>query len=71
MPCYSPSYIHSKGDAILCSIFHKIVAEEGEVGLAKVIDSLDYDLIGLSKKQVWEWWDEHQKLDKQKMKEMK
>lgn len=66
MPCYDPEYKHSKGDAILCSIFHQ---EEKGNTLNILIDELDYDLIGLSKQQVWDWWRDHKELDKQKMKE--
>lgn len=65
MPCYQPDYIHSKGDAILCSIFHKA---ESDGNLLQIIEGLDYDLIGLSKKQVLEWWDSHKELDNQKLK---
>jgi hypothetical protein len=66
MPCYEPDYIHSKGDAILCSIFRKA---ENEGRLQEVIDSLDYELIGLSKEQVVAWWDGHKSLDAKKLKE--
>lgn len=66
MPCYNPSYKYSKGDAILCSIFHKAQAAGC---LQKLIDDLeDYDLIGLSKNQVVGWWEDHQNLDKQELK---
>ena len=68
MPCYNPTYVHSKGDAILCSIFHKA---ELEGKLQELIDGLDYDLIGLPKNKVWGWWEEHKELDKEKMKEMR
>lgn len=66
MPCYSPSYVHSKGDAILCSIFRR--AEQGGT-LEQVIETLDYQLIGLSKEQVREWWERHKNLDAEKLKE--
>jgi len=66
MPCYEPKYIHSRGDAILCSIFHR-AEETGTLGV--IIDTLDYALIGLSKEQVLKWWEDHKTLDAQKMKE--
>ena len=66
MPCYEPSYDYSRGDAILCSIFHS-AEKTGQLTL--LINTLDYDLIGLSKKQVKEWWKHHKNLDKQKLKE--
>ncbi len=68
MPCYTPSYVYSKGDAILCSVFHQC---ERDGTLHILLAQLDYDLIGLSQAQVVEWWDSHKKLDKQKLKEMR
>jgi hypothetical protein len=65
MPCYEPSYEHSKGDAILCSIFH--TAERNQ-SLQWLIDGLDYNLIGLSKEQVVKWWEQHKELDREKLK---
>lgn len=67
MPCYEPDYIYSKGDAVLCSIFHREEEIYGTIGT--ILDNLDYNLIGLSRKQVEEWWEDHKKLDKQKLKE--
>jgi len=66
MPCYEPAYIHSKGDAILCSIFRK-AEQEGK--LEELINSLDYELIGFRKENVIDWWEEHKNLDKKKLKE--
>lgn len=68
MPCYEPSYVHSKGDAILCSLFHKA---EADGTLAEIIEGLDYALIGVPKDQVWRWWEDHKTLDAKKLKEMK
>jgi len=66
MPCYEPKYKHSKGDAILCSIFKKA---ENEGKLDEVISALDYGLIGLSKSQIEAWWEDHKALDGAKLKE--
>ncbi len=66
MPCYEPTYIHSKGDAILCSLFHR-ADDQGVLG--ELIDSLDYALIGLTKDQVIAWWKEHKGLDAKRLKE--
>ncbi len=66
MPCYEPDYIHSRGDAILCSIFHR-AEKDGKLGI--LIDTLDYNLIGLSKDQVTKWWEDHKSLDAQKLRE--
>jgi len=68
MPCYEPSYVHSKGDAILCSIFHDA---ERRGKLDNVIANLDYALIGLSREQVEQWWAAHKALDNQKLKEQR
>lgn len=66
MPCYEPGYKHSKADCILCSIFHT-AAENGT--LKAMIRDLNYDLIGLSKEQVEQWWESHKELDRKKLKE--
>jgi hypothetical protein len=66
MPCYDPTYKYSKGDAILCSIFH--MAQQTGM-LEQLINDLNYNLIGLSKQQVLDWWERHQELDKEKLKE--
>lgn len=66
MPCYDPRYVHSRGDAILCGLFHEA---DRNKSLKHLIENLDYQLIGLSRKQVQEWWEDHKVLDAQKLKE--
>ncbi len=66
MPCYEPKYVHSQGDAILCSVLHKA---EAEGKLNELIDSMDYDLIGLTREQVLKWWANHKELDAKRLKE--
>lgn len=68
MPCYSPSYVHSKGDAILCSVFHKL---EKMGYLDMWIDSLDYNLIGVPKDQVCKWWEDNKRLDSSALREQR
>lgn len=65
MPCYDPAYTYSKADCILCSIFH---TAEKDGTLKSMIDTLDYDLMGLNRKHVEEWWEDHKALDKKRLK---
>lgn len=84
MPCYdernSPSYIYEnevrpleakikKLEAVLCGIFtQRSQPQYNGAGIKVILDQLDYNEMGVSRKWIEDWWRKHQIEDRERIK---
>lgn len=53
---------YAKLEAILCGVFSKLSTS----GLKFILDNLDYSEMGVSREEIEQWWEDHQKRDKKR-----